>query len=81
MTSDELVKKIRCGETSRVQFKQHFTTQKEMAAELVAFANCEGGDLTIRASSGRAASWPTPPTSRCAPPSTCRPTWWRWTAR
>lgn len=45
MTSDELVKKIRCGETSRVQFKQHFTTQKEMAAELVAFANCEGGDL------------------------------------
>ena len=45
MTSEELLKKIRCGETSRVQFKQQFTTQKEIAADMVAFANCEGGEL------------------------------------
>ncbi|MBO6253541.1 MAG: ATP-binding protein, partial [Bacteroidaceae bacterium] len=45
MKKDELKNKIRCGETSRVQFKQQFTTQKEIAAEMVAFANCEGGEL------------------------------------
>lgn len=45
MTIEELRKKIRCGETSRVQFKQQFTTQKEIAADMVAFANCEGGEL------------------------------------
>ena len=45
MTEKELKNKIRRGETSRVQFKQQFTTQKEIAAEMVAFANCEGGDL------------------------------------
>lgn len=45
MSSEELIKKIRCGETSRVQFKQQFTTQKEIAADMVAFANCEGGEL------------------------------------
>ena len=45
MNSEELIKKIRCGETSRVQFKQQFTTQKEIAADMVAFANCEGGEL------------------------------------
>lgn len=45
MNKNELKNKIRCGETSRVQFKQQFTTQKEIAAEMVAFANCEGGEL------------------------------------
>ena len=45
MKKDELKNKIRCGETSRVQFKQQFTTQKEIAAEMVAFANSEGGEL------------------------------------
>ena len=45
MNSEELIKKIRCGETSRGQFKQQFTTQKEIAADMVAFANCEGGEL------------------------------------
>lgn len=34
---------IRHGETSRVQFKLRFTTQKEIAREMAAFANCEGG--------------------------------------
>ena len=43
MTPEELYKMIRCGETSRVQFKQQFTTQKQIAEEMVAFANCEGG--------------------------------------
>ena len=32
MKKEELKNKIRCGETSRVQFKQQFTTQKEIAA-------------------------------------------------
>ena len=45
MNSEELIKKIHCGETSRVQFKLQFTTQKEIAADMVAFANCEGGEL------------------------------------
>ena len=43
MTSEELYKMIRCGETSQVQFKQKFTSQKKIAEEIVAFANGEGG--------------------------------------
>jgi len=43
MTSEELYDIIRCGETSQVQFKQKFTSQKQIAEELVAFANSEGG--------------------------------------
>ena len=39
MTSEELKNIIKCGETSLVQFKQTFTTQKEMATEMIAFAN------------------------------------------
>lgn len=39
------MKLIRCGETSRVQFKERFTTPKQMAGEMVAFANGEGGDI------------------------------------
>lgn len=45
MKEDEIEKKIRCGETSRVQFKRQFTTQRQIAEEMVAFANCEGGDI------------------------------------
>lgn len=28
-----------CGETTHVQFKREFTTQKEIAKEMIAFAN------------------------------------------
>ena len=35
MTSEALEKKIQCGETSRVQFKQQFSSQKEIAADMV----------------------------------------------
>lgn len=45
MDKEVLLKRIRCGETSRVQFKERFTTPKQMAGEMVAFANGEGGDI------------------------------------
>lgn len=45
MTSEELRKLIKCGETSRVQFKRQFTTQKEIAADMIAFANGRGGTI------------------------------------
>lgn len=45
MDKEVLLKLIRCGETSRVQFKERFTTPKQMAGEMVAFANGEGGDI------------------------------------
>ena len=45
MTSEALEKKIQCGETSRVQFKQQFSSQKEIAADRVAFACREGSDI------------------------------------
>ena len=45
MTSEELRNIIKCGETSLVQFKQEFTTQKEMATEMIAFANGRGGTI------------------------------------
>ncbi len=45
MTSEELRKLIKCGETSLVQFKQQFTTQKEIAADMIAFANGRGGSI------------------------------------
>ena len=32
-----------CGETTTVQFKEIFTSQKEIAKELIAFANTKGG--------------------------------------
>ena len=85
MTEKELKNKIRRGETSRVQFKQQFTTQKEIAAEMVAFANCEGGELlfgvkdlasTTMPSNRQAASWAILPMNRYAQPSTSRQTLW-----
>ena len=45
MTNKELIKLIKCGETSTVQFKQEFTTQRQIAEDLVAFANSGGGRL------------------------------------
>lgn len=45
MDKEVLLKLVRCGETSRVQFKERFTTQRQMAEEMVAFANGEGGDI------------------------------------
>ena len=32
-----------CGETTKVQFKLEFTSQKEIAKEMIAFANTKGG--------------------------------------
>ena len=43
MTSEELKDIVLCGETTTVQFKQTFTTQKKIADEMVAFANTHGG--------------------------------------
>ena len=45
MNKEQILEIIRCGENSRVQFKEHFTTQKQMAEELVAMANAKGVNL------------------------------------
>ena len=37
MTEKEFKEICLCGETTRVQFKREFTTQKEMAKEMIAF--------------------------------------------
>ena len=49
MTKKELLEIIRCGETSQVQFKERFSTQKQMAEEFAAFANSKGGMVIIGA--------------------------------
>lgn len=43
MTEKEFKEICLCGETTRVQFKREFTTQKEIAKEMIAFANSRGG--------------------------------------
>ena len=43
MTAKELKQITQCGETSRVQFKLKFSNQKQLAAEVIAFANSKGG--------------------------------------
>ena len=43
MEEKELVKIIRGGETSTVQFKQKFDNQDKIAAEVIAMANAKGG--------------------------------------
>jgi predicted HTH transcriptional regulator len=43
MTKDEVITRIRCGETSCVQFKEKFSSGKQMAEEMAAFANSKGG--------------------------------------
>lgn len=45
MTKQELKDIALCGETTTVQFKQEFTGQKEIAKEMVAFANTRGGRI------------------------------------
>ena len=47
MNKEKILEIIKCGENSRVQFKEHFTTQKQMAEELVAMANAKGGMIII----------------------------------
>lgn len=43
MTTKELKETVLCGETTMVQFKQTFSGQKEVANEMIAFANTRGG--------------------------------------
>ena len=43
MTEEELKDLCLCGETTKVQFKEAFTSQKEIAKEMIAFANTKGG--------------------------------------
>ena len=43
MTEDIFKDLCLCGETTKVQFKEAFTSQKEIAKEMIAFANTKGG--------------------------------------
>ena len=43
MTEDTFKDLCLCGETTKVQFKESFTSQKEIAKEIIAFANTKGG--------------------------------------
>lgn len=45
MTQEEIKDIALCGETSTVQFKQELTSQKEIAKEMIAFANSHGGRI------------------------------------
>ena len=47
MTAEELREIIACGETSKVQFKLMFSTAKQIAEEMVAFANSKGGMIVF----------------------------------
>ena len=47
MTQEELKDIVRCGETTTVQFKEQFTGQKEIAKEMIAFANTRGGRIVF----------------------------------
>lgn len=49
MTEKELVQLCRLGETTTTQFKLEFTTQKQIAEELIAFANSRGGTIIFGA--------------------------------
>ncbi len=43
MTEERFKDLCLCGETTKVQFKEAFTSQKEIAKEMIAFANTKGG--------------------------------------
>ena len=43
MTEDTLKDLCLCGETTKVRFKEAFTSQREIAKEMIAFANTKGG--------------------------------------
>lgn len=45
MTEKELKDICLCGETTRVQFKRESVSQKELAKEMIAFANSHGGTI------------------------------------
>jgi predicted HTH transcriptional regulator len=45
----ELVQLCKLGETTTTQYKLEFTTQKQIAEELVAFANTRGGVIIFGA--------------------------------
>ncbi|WP_287211795.1 ATP-binding protein [Muribaculum sp.] len=47
MTAEKIKEIIRCGETSTVQFKKLFKTAEDVANELVAFSNSNGGQIFI----------------------------------
>ena len=47
MTADEIKNIAMCGETSTKQFKLFFNKAEDIANELVAFANSQGGDIFI----------------------------------
>ena len=49
MTEQELVQLCKLGESTTVQYKLEFTTQKQIAEELVAFANTRGGIIIFGA--------------------------------
>lgn len=49
MTEKELVELCGLGETTTVQYKLEFTTQKQIAEEMVAFANTRGGIIIFGA--------------------------------
>lgn len=45
MNEQEFIEVCKCGETTTVQFKQEFTGQREIAKEMIAFANTRGGKI------------------------------------
>ena len=47
MTEDSFKDICLCGETTKVQFKLEFTSQKEIAKEMIAFANTKGGSILL----------------------------------
>ena len=49
MTENELIELCSLGESTTVQYKLEFTTQKQIAEELVAFANTRGGIIVFGA--------------------------------
>lgn len=49
MTEQELIELCSIGESTTLQYKQEFTTQKQIAEELVAFANTRGGTIIFGA--------------------------------
>lgn len=87
MTEDTFKDLCLCGETTKVQFKEAFTSQREIAKEMIAFANTKGGVILFgvedKAASPWAcrtnrykssvANWAMQPMSKYAPRSTSRP--------
>lgn len=47
MTAEEIKKIVKCGETSTVQFKLLFNKAEDIANELIAFSNSNGGNIFI----------------------------------